>query len=189
MRCVKSKTRWFPVILACVITAVAGSEPVGASDSLATPITGRQVQELWPLEVEVEIVRGADSDVAHGSPASALTPRTVVVPDGHPLRFSTVIRTPRGKRRFDLAVVPRHHPESIELEWDLEVSEATFRLGDWQSYLLHRLHLGPQPGLDDERLKIARSDIVQVRDGSFRHTVDMGDEAYEIRIIARSLRG
>ena len=140
-------------------------------------------------EVEVEIVRAdaSTSDVAEH--AVALPPRTVVVPDGHPLRFSTVIRTPQGKRRFDLAVVPRHHPESIELEWDLEVSEATFRSGDWQSYLLHRLQLGPQPGLDEEQLKIARSDIVEVRHGSFRQTIDMGDETYEIRILARSLRG
>jgi hypothetical protein len=157
--------------------------PVSAADSLATPIAGPQAEALWPIELALEIAA-----VDGGTPASET--RTAVVPDGHRSSFTSALRTPNGQRTFSLNVVPRHHPGgAVELEWDLEVAEATYRGLTVGTYLLHRLQLGPRPSLDEPRLKIARSDIVSTHGQAFTEVVEIGTQRYEIRIFAQSLRG
>lgn len=166
------------------------------ADSLATPITGRTVQELWPFEVAVSVVRlGASGDPVQEA-SGVQTPchdvplptRSAVVPDGHRLHFGSKVATPRGLRRFEVDVVARHHPDAVELEWDLEVSDARFRPIGWGDYLLHRLRLGSDLELEPESLKIARSDIVSTQ-GPYRHRVQIDGVAYEIRIEAHTSRG
>jgi hypothetical protein len=173
---------------------VLGVVPVGsawATDSLATPITGSLAEELWPIEVEIEILP-LRLKKRPGMPPEAIPmpARTVVVADGHRVAFTSSVRTPHGQRTFDLSVVPRHHPEgAVELEWDLEVTESAYEQASVGEYLLHRLQLGPRPELDAPALKIARSDIVSTRGEPFTEILDIGGEAYEIRVFARSLRG
>jgi hypothetical protein len=162
-----------------------GSPSSQAADSLATPITATQAEALWPIELEMEI-----SALDGGAAASPLANRAAVVPDGHRSSFTSAVRTPRGQLTFALSVVPRHHPGgAVELEWDLEVAEATYRDLSVGTYLLHRLQLGPRPPLDDPHLKIARSDIVSTRGQSFTEVLEIGTQRYEIRIFAQSLRG
>lgn len=162
-----------------------------AADSLATPITGHRAEELWPIEVELEIVPlRVGPRPAPTSESTPLPHRSIVVPDGNRVSFSGSIWTPRGQQTFELSVVPRHHPDRVvELEWDLEVAEATYRELSVGRYLLHRLQLGPRPPLEDPILKIARSDIVSTRDERFERSVQIGEDLFEIRIFARSLRG
>ena len=159
--------------------------PVHAADSLATPITGTMAKELWPIEVTVE-VRALEPLEGLAAP---LPPRTVTVPDGHRLRFSSTVQTRTGKRRFELALVPRHHPETIEVEWDLEVHEARLQPIGWRRYLEHRFNLEGELPLGEERLKIARADIVSTQDDEIRIRFDIDDEPFEIRLLALTTRG
>ena len=181
------------LVLTTVLCAASPADAV-AGNSLATPITGRQVYELFPIEVQAEIVKVSAS--AHETRSARLragvvplTTDTVQVADGHHMQFSSVVRTPRGLRRFELRLVARHHPDSVELEYDLEVSDADYVQIDVGDYLLHRLRMGPRLELDDELLKIARSDIVETRGERFVQRFHVGADTYEIRINARSLRG
>ena len=171
------------------MAAAAPYEVGHAADSLATPIATRQDETLWPIELELELVAlpSAESDPAREAP---LATRASVVPDGHRSNFTAAVRTPQGQRTFTLWVVPRHHPAgAVELEWDLEVSEATYRGLSVGEYVLHRLQLGPRPPLDEAQLKIARSDIVSTRGRPYSEVVEIGTQRYEIRIFAQSLRG
>lgn len=194
MRGDASRLRFLPLLGLLGVSSITFG--ASAADSLATPITGRAVQELWPLEVTVSVVRiddrGEPVTQAHAEGPSHDLPmpaRQAVVPDGHKLRWSSTVQTPRGRRRFDLDVVARHHPEEVEIEWDLEVSDARFRPIGWDDYLLHRLRLGPELELGAEGLKIARSDIVTTRQGPFRHRVQIDGAVYEISIEAQTSRG
>jgi hypothetical protein len=181
------------VFLTTVMFAASPADAV-AGNSLATPITGRQVHELWPIEIEAEIVKvGATPQEIRSARLRAgivpLRSDPVQVADGHHMQFSSVVRTPRGVRRFELRLVPRHHPDAVELEYDLEVSDADYEEIHVGHYLLHRLRMGPQLRLGEELLKIARSDIVETRGERFVQRFRIGADAYEIRIHARSLRG
>ncbi len=172
----------------------AGPSDAVASNSLATPITGRQVRELWPIELAAEIVkvRPSDQERASARLRPGLVPlraEPVQVADGHHMRFSSVVRTTTGVRRFELSLVPRHHPDAIELEWDLEVHDAPYAKITVADYLLHRLRVGEELELDEERLKIVRSDIVETRTQPYVHRFRVDDDIYEIRILARGLRG
>ena len=183
-------------IAAVLGTAVllAGPGDAIASNSLATPITGRQVRELWPIEIAAEIVKIRPTQQERES--ARLQPGLVPLPaqpmqvaDGHHMRFSSVVRTTRGLRRFELSLVPRHHPDAVELEWDLEVHDAAYAKIDVGDYLLHRLRVGRELDLDEERLKIVRSDIVETRVEPYVHRFRVDDDIYEIRILARGMRG
>jgi hypothetical protein len=182
--------------IATLGTAVllAGPGDARASNSLATPITGRQVRELWPIEITAEIVKVRPTKQERESARLRagilpLRAQPVQVADGHHMRFSSVVRTARGLRRFELSLVPRHHPDAVELEWDLEVHDAPYTKIDVGDYLLHRLRLGRELDLDDERLKIARSDIVETRAEPYVHRFRVDTDIYEIRISARGMRG
>ena len=175
--------------------AVLGLPATGAhaTDSLATPMSGPMVQELWPIQVSIAVVavdpptaKGARQDPTRAVP---LPERAVVVPDGHKVRFTSVVPTSRGKRRFEVTLVPRHHPDAVEIEWDLEVHEARFRPVGWAGYLRHRLNLEQKLELDEERLKIARSDIVSTQGDKCRVRFEIDGEAFEIHMLAVTTRG
>jgi hypothetical protein len=177
----------FTAIAAGLLALAAPYEIGQAADSLATPIAGRQAEALWPIELQLELVALPASSNAG---AASIETRAAVVPDGHRSSFTTAVRTPQGQRTFTLWVVPRHHPAgAVELEWDLEVAEATYRGSTVGEYVLHRLQLGPRPPLDEAQLKIARSDIVSTRGRPYTQVVEIGTQRYEIRIFAQSLRG
>ena len=164
--------------------------PSEAADSLATPITGQSARELWPLDVTVEILDVTPTrNAKQGRLPRVLAPQSVTVRDGHRLKYSAVLLTPEGRHRLDLAVVPRHHPDAVELEWDLEVAEAPYRSVGVRDYLLHRLHVGPDLKLDEEALVVARADIEVAQDGQLRRRVRAGGQVYEIRIHAEVSRG
>lgn len=161
------------------------SASASAGESLATPMTGPQLDALWPIEVDVEIVRIADDQTR------TVMPRHVArVPDGHDMKLSSVVETDKGRREFDLGVVAHHHPgDTVELEWSLEVHEARYRPIGISGYLLHRLQLADALELGDESLQIARADIVSVAGEPMHDVVEIDGERHEIRIFARSVRG
>ena len=165
--------------------------PTLAADSLATPMTGQSARELWPLDVTVEIVdvTPTRNGKRTGRLPRVLAPQAVTVRDGHRLTYSAVLLTPSGRHRLDLSVVPRHHPDAVEIEWDLDVAEAPFRSVGVRDYLLHRLRVGPELKLDEEALVAARSDIQVVDDGQLRRRIRVGKQVYEIRIAAEVSRG
>jgi hypothetical protein len=180
------------IAAACLGLAAVTFAPTSglAADSLATPMTGQSARELWPLDVTVEIVdvtptRGAKQ----GRMPRVLAPQSVTVRDGHRLEYSAVLLTPSGRHRVDLAVVPHHHPEAVEIEWDLEVAEAPYQTVGVGDYLLHRLGVGPSLQLDDEALVVARADIETTENGQLRRRVRVGEQVYEIRIHAAVSRG
>lgn len=173
--------------LAVLVGFVAPSSPASATDSLAVPISTEMATATWPIRVAVEIVQ-IESDDDGAEPA--MPKRTIVVPDGHRLDFASSVRSTRGRLDFDLAVVPRMHPRgAIELEWDLLVSEAKFRPMDVGGYVVHRLQLAGDPELGPSTLSIARSDIVSTTGETFIEEVEIEGQAFEIRILAESLRG
>jgi hypothetical protein len=51
------------------------------------------------------------------------------------------------------------------------------------------LRVGTELELDQERLKIVRSDIVETRTEPYVHRFRVDDDIYEIRVVARGLRG
>lgn len=182
---------------------LASPAPATATDSLSIPISQAMAEASFPVRVQIEIV-ALDVATDEGQAVEAVdvpvqteeldeTPlpkRTVVVPDGHRLSFNTSVRRPQGRVDFDLQVVPRAHPQgAIELEWDLLVSEAKFRPMGVGGYVMHRLQLAGEPELGPAALSIARSDIVSTTGETFVEEVEIGDESYEIRILAESMRG
>jgi hypothetical protein len=173
---------------------LAGPGDANAGNSLATPITGRQVRELWPIEIAAEIVKvrptKQERESAPLRPGLVpLVAQPMQVSDGHHMQFSSVVRTTLGTRRFELALVARHHPDAVELEWDLRVHDTPYAKIDVGEYLLHRLRVAGELDLEEERLKIARSDIVETRGEPYVHRFRVDDDIYEIRILARGLRG
>jgi len=154
-------------------------------------MTGQSARELWPLDVSVEIVDVTPTRRAErkGRLPRVLPPQSVTVRDGHRLEFSSVFLTPSGRHRVDLAIVPHHHPDAVEVEWDLEVAEAPYRAVGVRDYLLHRLRVGSKLELDEEALVAARADIQTVRDDRLRRRVRVGKQVYEIRIRAEVSRG
>lgn len=172
-----------------IALGVAGTAmPAVGANSLATPITSELQQELWPVEVGVEIVE-VDDGISEGAPVEAMPRRTVVVPDGNRTSFSSAIWTPRGRRDFTVDVAAHQHPrEEIEVEWDLVVEDAPYQTVSVGDYLLHRLRFGPRPGVEADRVRIARADIVSVKDQLHVETVEIDGQAYEIRIFALTAR-
>ena len=190
-------------VSALAASMLASPAPATATDSLSIPISQAMAEASFPVRVQIEIV-ALDGDTDDGQaveavdvPAEAeeldetpLPKRTIVVPDGHQLSFNTSVRRPHGPVDFDLQVVPRAHPQgAIELEWDLLVSEAKFRPMGVGGYVMHRLQLAGEPELGPAALSIARSDIVSTTGETFVEEVEIGDESYEIRILAESMRG
>ncbi|MBL4683306.1 MAG: hypothetical protein JKY37_01860 [Nannocystaceae bacterium] len=177
--------------------------PATASDSLSTPITTEMADVTWPVRVQVEIVPIAEGTPAQAQPLDApgdeasgsseeapLPKRSVVVPDGHRLEFNSSVRSDAGRLDFELRVVPRIHPHgTVELEWDLIVSEAKFRPMGVGGYVAHRLQLAGEPELGPSTLSIARSDIVSTTGDVFVEEVEVNGQSFEIRILAESLRG
>jgi hypothetical protein len=152
-------------------------------------MTGPQLDVLWPIQVEVEIVR-ITADHTGDHTKSVLPRHVATVPDGHDMRLSSVVETDKGRREFDLGVVAHHHPgDTVELEWSLEVHEARYRPVGISGYLLHRLQLADALELGDESLQIARADIVSVAGEPMHDVVEIDGERHEIRIFARSVRG
>jgi hypothetical protein len=168
-----------------LIALLATSTIASAGDSLATPMTGARIDALWPIHIEVEIVRVADD-----ATRTVLPLHVANVPDGHDMKLTSVVRTDTGQREFEIDVVAHHHPgDAVELEWSLQVHEARYRPIGISGYLLHRLQLADALELDDEALKIARADIVSVSGEPLRDVVEIDGEPHEIRIFARSVRG
>lgn len=173
------------VSLPLLVLLATTSASVSAGESLSTPITGPQLDVLWPIRVEVEIVRVADDGTEVVMPRHVAT-----VPDGHEMQLSTVTRTDKGQREFAIDVIAHHHPgDAVELEWSLEVHEARYRPIGMSAYLLHRLQLADALELGDSALKIARADIVSVVGVPMHKVVEIDGERHEIRIFARSVRG
>lgn len=170
-------------LLAALALAVVPAD-AAANGSLGSPITGPQLDALWAIDVDIEIVRLGDEQ------RTVLPRHRATVPDGHAMSLHSVVRTDRGQQEFNLAVTPHHHPgDSVELEWALEVTEARYRPIDVASYLLHRLQLDDVLELDEAALAIARADIVAVHDEPHHKQVVIGGEVHEIRIFARAARG
>ena len=168
-----------------LLVLLASSTRASAGESLATPMTGPRLDALWPIHLEVEIVRLGDD-----APRTVLPLHVADVPDGHDMKLTSVVRTATGRREFELDVIAHHHPDdAVELEWSLQVHEARYRPIGVSGYLLHRLQLADTLELDDDALKIARADIVSVVGEPMRNVVEIDGEPHEIRIFARSLRG
>lgn len=171
--------------LPLVLLLLASSTAASAGESLATPMTGPQLDALWPIRVEVEIVRITDGDTRVVLPHHVAT-----VPDGHDMKLTSVVETDKGRREFELDVVAHHHPgDAVELEWSLEVHEARYRPVGFSGYLLHRLQLADALELGDAALTIARADIVSIAREPMHDIVEIDGERHEIRIFARSVRG
>ncbi|MCX4241121.1 hypothetical protein [Paraliomyxa miuraensis] len=165
-----------------------------AANSLATPITAELTQDLWPVELGVEIVAvGPPLGETSSSRALASTlmpTRSVTVPDGRRVSFSHAVWTPRGRRAFTVDVAAHQHPRGeIEIEWDLLVEDAPYETVSVGEYLLHRLRFGPRPGVEDERVRVSRADIVTTRGRPHLETVEIDGQKYEIRVFALSVRG
>ncbi len=182
--------------LPCALIGIAGTMgtagPAVAADSLATPITAELLQELWPVEVAVEIVAiAAPTDLEPArDPVELLPVRSVTVPDGNRVSFSQGIWTPRGHRDFTVDVVARQHPrERMEIEWDLVVEDAPYQTVSVGDYVLHRLRFGPRPQVGDQQVRISRADIVTTQGDPHVETVEIDGAKYEIRIFALSVRG
>lgn len=158
------------------------STPVRATDSLATPMAGRTAPDLWPVSLAISITSLGEGE------EPGRTER-VDIAEGQALRVEDVRDTPRGRAKFELQVVAWRHPDAIELEWDLEVLEATYRPASLTDYLLHRLKLDRRLETGRMRPKIVRSDITTVRNAPVTQRVRVGGRDYEIRIFAESSRG
>lgn len=163
--------------------ATTAAPAVGAN-SLATPITSELQQALWPVELGVEI-RRLDRDDEEGAAIEAMPIRTVVVPDGNRVEFSSAIWTPRGRRDFSIELAAHQHPrDEIEMEWDLVVEDAPYETVSVADYLLHRLRFGPRPDVGPDRVRVARADIITVKGEPHVELVDIDGENYEIRMFA-----
>lgn len=163
---------------------LAASPTASANGSLAAPITGTSLDALWPIEIEVDIVRIDDGTHV------VMAPHRAKVPDGHAMSLQSVVRTDSGERQFTLELVPHHHPgDVIEVEWSLEVHQSRYRAIDAAQYLLHRLQLDDVLELEDPSLTIARADIVEIEGTVHSKEVWIGEELHEIRIFARAARG
>lgn len=170
------------------LTAASVSTTATATpgETFSRPMFSDRSEALWPLQVGLEIVDAS---------GEAVVPlHEIVVADGQHTIFSEVIAAPVGSHTFELELVARHHAnDAIELEYDLLVRQARFDRLTWSDYLLHRLALGPRPGLGRNSLVAARADIVETRsraDGPAHSQVLTVDGArYEIRLYAASLRG
>ncbi len=175
-----------PLLFALAAAGLAS--PVQGANSLATPITAELRQELWPVRIAVEIVelrRDLDRDAGEPMPY-----RAVEVPDGHRVSFATGTWTPRGHRDFTVDVTAHHHPRGeMEIEWDLVVEDAPYETVSVGEYVLHRLRFGPRPKVGPRLVRVSRADIVSTRGEPHVETVEIGDEKYEIRIVALSVRG
>lgn len=189
----QSSARLAALLAALCLGGVAG--PAVAADSLATPITSELAQELWPVEVGVEIVAvgpplGDPDDPLGAASAPPLPSRTVTVPDGNRVSFSRAIWTPRGRRAFSVDVAAHQHPRGeIEIEWDLLVEDAPYETVSVGEYLLHRLRFGPRPGVGPEQVRVSRADIVTTRGEPHVETVEIDGQKYEVRVFALSVRG
>lgn len=181
--------RLAPIALAAAAVLVGAPAPAAdsaAASSLSTPITGRPLTELWPIAIEVQIVRLADDS----APERVVMHHKATIPDGHAMGLESMVRTPTGRRQFAMEVVARNHPgDEVELEWSLDVSEATYRAVGWRGYVLHRLQLANALELGEQVLKIARADIVATAGEPVQRRVTIDGEDHEIRMFARSRRG
>ena len=174
--------------LAGTTIAVPATAPANdaSATSLATPITGRPLTELWPLHVDVQIVQLATDD----RPERVVLEHDARVPDGHTMAIDSTVRTPHGRRQFAMQLVARNHPgDDVELEWTLDVSDARYRAVGWSGYVLHRLQLADALELGEQVLVIARADIVATSGEPVRKRVTIDGLDHEIRMFARALRG
>jgi len=174
-----------PFLVALAITG-APEQVVGAN-SLATSITAELRQELWPIELGVEIVEVDDE--TSGADVEVMPIRAVVVPDGNRVSFSSAIWTSRGRRDFTVDVAAHQHPrDEMEIEWDLLVEDAPYETVSVGDYLLHRLRFGPRPDVGPELVRVSRADIVSVVGEPHVETVEIDQQKYEIRIFALRAR-
>lgn len=171
--------------------ALAGTAgPAAAANSLATPITSELRQELWPVELAVEII-AVGPPLGGDRPTERIMPSNpVTVPDGNRVSFSRAVWTPRGRRAFAVDVVAHQHPRGeIEIEWDLLVEDAPYETVSVGDYLLHRLRFGPRPAVGPEQVRVSRADIVTTRGEPHVETVEIDGQKYEIHVFALSVRG
>jgi hypothetical protein len=177
-----SRRLGFTSLLVCSLTVLA-PQPAEATDTLSVPMFGDEREQLWPVELSMEVVN-LDTGM------SPIPVRSMIVADGHHMNFTHVARTSRGRRSFDVALVARHHAEdAVELEYDVTVSEAAYASMQWGEYLLHRLNLGPGPHVGREFVSFAKADIVSTHSNTLRERFVLEGEHFEIRLFARPLRG
>ncbi len=179
------------LVLGLACTFATAADPAVAANSLATPITGQLQQDLWPVDVAVEIVAiSSPGQQTPAEPVALLPSRTVTVPDGNRVSFSQAVWTPRGRRDFAVDVVARQHPrDQMEVEWDLVVEDAPYQTVTVGDYVLHRLRFGPRPQVGSELVRVSRADIVTTQGEPHVETVEIDGAKYEIRIFALSVRG
>ncbi len=179
------------IATACFAVSLAGAAgPAAAADSLAVPITAQLRQELWPVEVAVEII-AVGPPLGGESPTERIMPTdAVTVPDGNRVSFSRAIWTPRGRRAFAVDVAAHQHPGgAMEIEWDLLVEDAPYETVSVGDYLLHRLRFGPRPPVGPERVRVSRADIVTTQGEPHVETVEIDGQKYEIHVFALGVRG
>lgn len=168
---------------------VGTAAPAEGANSLAVPITSELRQALWPVEIGVEIAT-VDDEEAEAAPVEVMPLRTVTVPDGHPVSFSSAVWTPRGRLDFEVDVAAHQHPrDEMEVEWDLRVEGAPYETVSVGDYLLHRLRFGPRPDVGPQQVRASRADIVTVRGEPHIETLEIDGQKYEIRVFALSVRG
>lgn len=177
------------------LTLAGAAGPAAATDSLAVPITAQLRQELWPVEVAVEIIAvgpplGGPSSAERGPDERIMPTNAVTVPDGNRVSFSRAIWTPRGRRAFAVDVVAHQHPGgAMEVEWDLLVEDAPYETVGVGDYVLHRLRFGPRPPVGPERVRVSRADIVTTQGEPHVETVEIDGQKYEIHVFAAGVRG
>lgn len=178
---------WFTTGVAALALATSlTAQAATPTDSLSVPMFGDRSESLWPLQIGLEIVDAGGHVV--------VPLRELVVADGQHTTFTEAIATPRGSHAFELELVARHHAgNKIELEFELLVRQARFESLTWSDYLLHRLSLGPRPGLGPQAIAAARADIVETRahrdEPAHTQSIMVDGARYEIRLYAASLRG
>lgn len=168
---------------------VSVAAPASGANSLAVPITSELRQELWPVEIGVEIAT-VDDESSEAEPIEVMPLRTVTVPDGHPVSFSSAVWTPQGRLDFEVDVVAHQHPRAeMEVEWDLRVEGAPYETVSVGEYLLHRLRFGPRPDVGPKHVRASRADIVTVQGDPHVQVLEIDGQEYEVRIVALSVRG
>ncbi|TPV94778.1 MAG: hypothetical protein B7733_13275 [Myxococcales bacterium FL481] len=183
---------WALIVAIVAIVAAAGSgAPVRADDTFATSLFSGDPRALWPLDIELELVRLSATPEGPDRPESNSLTRSVTrAQAGERTKFAHVEVTPFGKRTLTLTVVGRHHPGGrIELEYDLRVLEARYARIDLRRYVMHRLGLGAQLVVGPSVLRVSRADIVTVDQGVHREPFEIDGDRYEIRLGAASTRG
>jgi hypothetical protein len=154
----------------------AGWQTAGFSSALFD-----DADTAWPIAVSV-VVRDA-----RGTALLQLDRR---VADGEPVEFTATVPTPDGEDGVRGTVIPRiHFGDVVELEYEVDATEAGFVDLSWGEYLLHRVELGARPEVGEHVLTASRADIVEVIGRGHQERLQTRHGALRITFEAHPVRG